>query len=167
MAQPCGVDLFQYHSAPVLPTLADEPVMNKKSISTALNDKIILQEFKPLLEGFLNDEYANVQLRILYKTQLRYPPSGQDGCRRRIDPLYDQVFELACEGGGVRVVTPSRRGEGCRVLRGAFVGAVDEVAFRSGCDCAVGVYEGYAQASVRCGRGVDREEDLSPLRQDI
>lgn len=37
------------------------------SICTTLNDKIILQDFKPLLEGFLNDEFADVQLHILSK----------------------------------------------------------------------------------------------------
>jgi len=80
MAQLGGVDLFQSHLAPVLPSLADDPVMEVRSklaetlmdccdesICTALNDKIILQEFKPLLEGFLNDEFADVQLHILSK----------------------------------------------------------------------------------------------------
>lgn len=80
MAQLGGVDLFTSHLAPVLPSLADDPVMEVRSklaetlmdccdpsICTTLNDKIILQDFKPLLEGFLNDEFADVQLHILSK----------------------------------------------------------------------------------------------------
>jgi len=80
MAQLGGVDLFTSHLAPVLPSLADDPVMEVRSklaetlmdccdpsICTTLNDKITLQEFKPLLEGFLNDEFADVQLHILSK----------------------------------------------------------------------------------------------------
>lgn len=80
MAQLGGEGLFTSHLAPVLPSLADDPVMEVRSklaetlmdccdpsICTTLNDKIILQEFKPLLEGFLGDDFAEVQLHILSK----------------------------------------------------------------------------------------------------
>lgn len=80
MVQLGGTDLFQSLIAPVLPSLADDPVMEVRSklaetlmdccntdVCSALNDEIILQEFKPLLEGFLNDEFADVQLHILSK----------------------------------------------------------------------------------------------------
>ena len=80
MAQLGGSELFQSHLAPVLPSLADDPVMEVRSklaetlmdccdpsICSTLNDKIILSVFKPLLEGFLNDEFADVQLHILSK----------------------------------------------------------------------------------------------------
>lgn len=80
MAQLGGAELFQTHIAPVLPTLADDLVMEVRSklaqtlmdccdpsICNALNDDIILEEFKPLLENFLNDEFAEVQLHILTK----------------------------------------------------------------------------------------------------
>jgi len=80
MVQLGGTNLFVSHLAPVLPSLADDLVMEVRSkfaealmdccdesICTALSDKIILQEFKPLLEGFLNDEFADVQLHILSK----------------------------------------------------------------------------------------------------
>uniref|UniRef100_A0A6S9ACQ1 TOG domain-containing protein n=2 Tax=Ditylum brightwellii TaxID=49249 RepID=A0A6S9ACQ1_9STRA len=80
MTQLGGPDLFLSHIAPLLPSLADDPVMEVRSklaqalmdccdpsICNALTDRIILQEFKPLLEGFLNDEFAEVQLHILTK----------------------------------------------------------------------------------------------------
>eukprot|EP00565_Helicotheca_tamesis_P001942 CAMPEP_0185726158 /NCGR_PEP_ID=MMETSP1171-20130828/2218_1 /TAXON_ID=374046 /ORGANISM="Helicotheca tamensis, Strain CCMP826" /LENGTH=589 /DNA_ID=CAMNT_0028394457 /DNA_START=3 /DNA_END=1772 /DNA_ORIENTATION=+ len=80
MTQLGGPDLFTSHIAPLLPNLADDPVMEVRSklaqalmdccdpsICNALTDRIILQEFKPLLEGFLNDEFAEVQLHILTK----------------------------------------------------------------------------------------------------
>jgi serine/threonine-protein phosphatase 2A regulatory subunit A len=80
MARLGGAELFQTHIAPVLPTLADDLVMEVRSklaqtlmdccdpsICNTLNDEIILEEFKPLLENFLNDEFAEVQLHILTK----------------------------------------------------------------------------------------------------
>jgi len=80
MAQLGTPELFTTHLAPVLPALADDPVMEVRSklaqalmdccdetICTTLNDRIILAVFKPLLEGFLNDEFAEVQLHILTK----------------------------------------------------------------------------------------------------
>jgi serine/threonine-protein phosphatase 2A regulatory subunit A len=80
MAQIGGADLFQAHIAPLLPGLADDLVMEVRSklaqtlmdccdpsICTTLTDEIILQEFRPLLENFLNDEFAEVQLHILSK----------------------------------------------------------------------------------------------------
>ena len=80
MAQLGGAELFQAHIAPVLPTLADDLVMEVRSklaqtlmdccdpsICNTLTDDIILEDFKPLLENFLNDEFAEVQLHILTK----------------------------------------------------------------------------------------------------
>lgn len=80
MASLGGPELFQAHIAPVLPNLADDPVMEVRSklaqavmdccdeeVMTVLTDRVVLQEFKPLLEGFLNDEFAEVQLRVLTK----------------------------------------------------------------------------------------------------
>ncbi|KAL7467553.1 hypothetical protein ACHAXS_007802 [Conticribra weissflogii] len=80
MAQLGGADLFQSHIAPLLPALADDLVMEVRSklaqtlmdccdpsICNTLTDEIILEEFKPLLENFLNDEFAEVQLHILTK----------------------------------------------------------------------------------------------------
>jgi len=80
MTQLGGSDLFSSHISPVLPGLADDPVMEVRSklaqtlmdccddsICTALSDHLILQDFKPLLEGFLNDEFAEVQLHVLTK----------------------------------------------------------------------------------------------------
>jgi len=80
MAQLGGVDLFQAHISPLLPTLADDPVVEVRSklaqtimdccdgtICSSLTDKVILQDFKPCLENFLNDEFAEVQLNILSK----------------------------------------------------------------------------------------------------
>lgn len=80
MAQLGGVDLFQAHISPLLPILADDPVVEVRSklaqtimdccdgsICSSLTDKVILQVFKPCLENFLNDEFAEVQLHILSK----------------------------------------------------------------------------------------------------
>ena len=80
MAQLGGADLFKQHIAPLLPNLADDLVMEVRSklaqtlmdccdpsICDTLTDDIILEEFKPLLENFLNDEFAEVQLHILTK----------------------------------------------------------------------------------------------------
>lgn len=80
MVQLGGVDLFKSHLSPLLPSLAEDPNFEVRSklaqtimdccddsICTALSDKVILQDFKPLLEGFLKDEYAEVQLHILSK----------------------------------------------------------------------------------------------------
>ena len=70
-----GDELFSQHLSPLLPALADDPVMEVRSkmaqtimdCTSTLPDKIILADFKPLLEGFLNDEFAEVQLFILSK----------------------------------------------------------------------------------------------------
>ena len=80
MAQLGGAELFQIHIAPLLPALADDLVMEVRSklaqtlmdccdpsICNTLTDEIVLEEFKPLLENFLNDEFAEVQLHILTK----------------------------------------------------------------------------------------------------
>jgi serine/threonine-protein phosphatase 2A regulatory subunit A len=80
MAQLGGAELFQKHIAPLLPNLADDLVMEVRSklaqtlmdccdpsICNTLTDDIILEDFKPLLENFLNDEFAEVQLHILTK----------------------------------------------------------------------------------------------------
>lgn len=80
MAQLGGAELFQKHIAPLLPALADDLVMEVRSklaqtlmdccdpaICNTLTDAIILEDFKPLLENFLNDEFAEVQLHILTK----------------------------------------------------------------------------------------------------
>jgi len=80
MAHLGGQDLFKDHIAPLLPNLADDLVMEVRSklaqtlmdcvdpnICNTLDDAIVLEEFKPLLESFLNDEFAEVQLHILTK----------------------------------------------------------------------------------------------------
>ena len=80
MTQLGGQDSFASHIAPALPGLADDPVVEVRSklaqtlmdccdesICTALSDQIILGDFKPLLEGFLQDEFAEVQLHVLTK----------------------------------------------------------------------------------------------------
>lgn len=80
MAQLGGIALFKSHLAPLLPPLADDPVVEVRSqlaqtimdccdnsICTALPDRVILEDFKPLLEGFLNDEFSEVQIHILSK----------------------------------------------------------------------------------------------------
>lgn len=80
MTQLGGVELFKSHLSPLLPGLADDPVMEVRSqlaqsmmdccdasICTALPDNVILEDFKPLLEGFLKDEFSEVQIHILSK----------------------------------------------------------------------------------------------------
>lgn len=80
MAQLGGAHMFSSHIAPLLPNLADDGIMEVRSklaqtimdccndsICTALTDKLILEHFKPCLECFLNDEFAEVQLHILSK----------------------------------------------------------------------------------------------------
>jgi len=80
MAQLGGAELFHQHIAHLLPALADDLVMEVRSklaqtlmdccdpaICNTLTDEIILEDFKPLLENFLNDEFAEVQLHILTK----------------------------------------------------------------------------------------------------
>ncbi|KAL3809359.1 hypothetical protein ACHAXA_002544 [Cyclostephanos tholiformis] len=80
MAQMGGAKLFQKHIVPILPALADDLVMEVRSklaqtlmdccdpaICDTLTDDIVLEDFKPLLENFLNDEFAEVQLHILTK----------------------------------------------------------------------------------------------------
>jgi serine/threonine-protein phosphatase 2A regulatory subunit A len=80
MAQLGGPDLFQAHITPALPILAEDPVMEVRSklahaimdccdetTCAILTDRVVLQDFKPLLENFLNDEFAEVQLRVLTK----------------------------------------------------------------------------------------------------
>lgn len=80
MAHLGGADLFRTHISPLLPSLADDAVMEVRSklaqtimdccdnsICSTLSDKVILQDFKPCLEGFLNDEFPEVQLHILSK----------------------------------------------------------------------------------------------------
>jgi len=81
-----GSDLFMQHIAPLLPSLAGDPVMEVRSkLALAmmdcvgsndaedglgerpLADSVILQVLRPLLEGFLNDEFAEVQLHVLNK----------------------------------------------------------------------------------------------------
>jgi serine/threonine-protein phosphatase 2A regulatory subunit A len=81
-----GSDLFLEHIAPRLRSIAADPVMEVRSKlaqtmmdcvgsddaedglgSRPLSDSVILQVFKPLLEGFLNDEFAEVQLHVLNK----------------------------------------------------------------------------------------------------
>lgn len=80
MAQLGGPDLFQAHITPALPLLADDPVMEVRSklahavmdccdeaTGAILTDRVVLADFRPLLENFLNDEFAEVQLRVLTK----------------------------------------------------------------------------------------------------
>ena len=80
MTQMGGAKLFKIHIAPILPALADDLVMEVRSklaqslmdccdpaICDALTDDIVLEDFRPLLENFLNDEFAEVQLHILTK----------------------------------------------------------------------------------------------------
>jgi len=80
MAQLGGADLFKAHIAPLLTQLTDDNAMEirsklaktimdccDESICTTLTDKVILQDLKPCLECFLNDEFPEVQLHILSK----------------------------------------------------------------------------------------------------
>ena len=75
-----NIGLFQKHIVPLLPSLADDLVMEVRSklahslmdccdpsICNTLTDEMVLEDFKPLLENFLNDEFAEVQLHILTK----------------------------------------------------------------------------------------------------
>jgi len=85
-----GSELFLEHIAPRLSKIAADPVMEVRSklaqtmmdcvgggssnsddapatIDKPLSDAVILQVFQPLLEGFLNDEFAEVQLHVLNK----------------------------------------------------------------------------------------------------
>eukprot|EP00986_Skeletonema_menzelii_P012496 scaffold6916_cov143-Skeletonema_menzelii.AAC.6 len=102
MAQLGGADLFQAHIAPLLPALADDLVMEVRSklaqtlmdccdpsICTALTDQIILQEFRPLLENFLNDEFAEVQLHILSKLSRVSHLLGQ------MDVVVNSILQMA------------------------------------------------------------------------
>eukprot|EP00984_Skeletonema_dohrnii_P019081 scaffold9061_cov140-Skeletonema_dohrnii-CCMP3373.AAC.10 len=102
MAQLGGADLFQAHIAPLLPALADDLVMEVRSklaqtlmdccdpsICTALTDEIILQEFRPLLENFLNDEFAEVQLHILSKLSRVSHLLGQ------MDVVVNSILQMA------------------------------------------------------------------------
>lgn len=66
---------FQAHLQQLLPTLADDVVMEVRSKCAlalmdaahggTLDDEIILQSFGPLLESFLSDEFHEVQLQVL------------------------------------------------------------------------------------------------------
>jgi len=102
MAQLGGADLFQTHIAPLLPALADDLVMEVRSklaqtlmdccdpsICTTLTDEIILQEFRPLLENFLNDEFAEVQLHILSKLSRVSHLLGQ------MDVVVNSILQMA------------------------------------------------------------------------
>jgi len=73
--------LFTDHIVPVLPSLADDLVMEVRSkfaealmdccdpsLCDSVDDELILAEFKPILENFLNDEFADVQLHVLSKS---------------------------------------------------------------------------------------------------
>lgn len=91
-----GSELFLEHIAPRLSKIAADPVMEVRSklaqtmmdcvggggggssnnnddddapatADRPLSDAVILQVFQPLLEGFLNDEFAEVQLHVLNK----------------------------------------------------------------------------------------------------
>jgi len=66
---------FATHLQPLLPTLADDIVMEVRSKCAlalmdaahggTLEDSVILQSFGPLLESFLSDEFHEVQLQVL------------------------------------------------------------------------------------------------------
>lgn len=70
-----GQTHFQSHLQHLLPTLADDVVMEVRSKCAlalmdaahggTLEDDIILQSFGPLLESFLSDEFHEVQLQVL------------------------------------------------------------------------------------------------------
>lgn len=70
-----GPTHFAQHLQPMLPTLADDVVMEVRSKcalalmdaaqAAALDDAVILQSFGPLLESFLGDEFHEVQLQVL------------------------------------------------------------------------------------------------------
>ena len=66
---------FTAHLQPLLPTLADDVVMEVRSKCAlalmdaahggTLDDSVILQSFGPLFESFLSDEFHEVQLQVL------------------------------------------------------------------------------------------------------
>jgi serine/threonine-protein phosphatase 2A regulatory subunit A len=70
-----GSTLFTSHLMPILPMLADDPVMEVRSKTAlavmdsseggTLEDSLIVQNFGPLLESFLQDEFQEVQLQVL------------------------------------------------------------------------------------------------------
>ena len=72
-----GTKLYQHHIQALLPSLADDVVMEVRSKCAlalmdtaaapdhALDDTMILQHFGPLYESFLQDEFHEVQLQVL------------------------------------------------------------------------------------------------------
>jgi hypothetical protein len=70
-----GSALFQSHMLPIIPGLADDPVMEVRSKCAlaimesseggTLEDPLIVNAFGPLLESFLQDEFQEVQLQVL------------------------------------------------------------------------------------------------------
>jgi serine/threonine-protein phosphatase 2A regulatory subunit A len=70
-----GSALFTTHLMPLLPSLADDVVMEVRSKTAlaimdsseggTLEDSLIVQTFGPLLESFLQDEFQEVQLQVL------------------------------------------------------------------------------------------------------
>jgi len=70
-----GSALFSNYLMPLLPSLADDVVMEVRSKTAlaimdsseggTLDDSLIVQTFGPLLEGFLQDEFQEVQLQVL------------------------------------------------------------------------------------------------------
>ena len=70
-----GSSLFQTHMLPIIPSLADDPVMDVRSKCAlavmdsseggTLEDPLIVNSFGPLLESFLQDEFQEVQLQVL------------------------------------------------------------------------------------------------------
>jgi len=102
MAQIGGADLFQSHITPLLSALSDDLVMEVRSklaqalmdccdasICNKLTDSIILEDFKPLLENFLNDEFAEVQLHILTKL------SRVSHLLGRMDVVVSSILQMA------------------------------------------------------------------------
>ena len=76
MIQWGGTTLYTQHLQSLLPSLADDVVMEVRSkcalalMDTAaaadtLDDTMIVQQFGPLFEGFLQDEFHEVQLQVL------------------------------------------------------------------------------------------------------
>ena len=70
-----GSALFSSYLMPLLPSLADDVVMEVRSKTAlaimdsseggTLDDSLIVQTFGPLLESFLQDEFQEVQLQVL------------------------------------------------------------------------------------------------------
>lgn len=70
-----GSSLFSKYLMPLLPSLADDVVMEVRSKTAlavmdsseggTLDDSLIVQTFGPLLESFLQDEFQEVQLQVL------------------------------------------------------------------------------------------------------